>query len=116
MLALVSAADAAGSAWQAQAVLAGTAVNQDGRSSSLTAPNGPSQQETMHAALRSGERGAWEVGHLQMHGTGERPRVPLSPATARPGIRVQVPPHAIATMLVFGGYLVFCDPNSGTAS
>jgi 3-oxoacyl-(acyl-carrier-protein) synthase len=57
--------------WQSLAVLAGTSVNQDGRSSSLTAPNGPSQQEVMHAALRSGEVVAWEVTHLQMHGTGE---------------------------------------------
>ncbi len=28
-----------------QVILAGTAINQDGRSSSLTAPNGPSQQQ-----------------------------------------------------------------------
>ena len=33
--------------------LLGTAVNQDGRSSSLTAPNGPAQQAMMRAALHS---------------------------------------------------------------
>ena len=32
-------------------LLRGTAVGQDGRSSSLTAPNGPAQQATMAAAL-----------------------------------------------------------------
>lgn len=37
------------------ALLKGTAVNQDGRSSSLTAPNGPSQQLLVQAALRSAE-------------------------------------------------------------
>ena len=57
-------------AWQSLALLAGSAVNQDGRSSSLTAPNGPSQQEAMHAALRSGDLAAWQIAHLQMHGTG----------------------------------------------
>ena len=31
----------------------GTAVNQDGRSSSLTAPSGPAQQALIKAALRS---------------------------------------------------------------
>lgn len=30
---------------QSLAVVLGSAINQDGRSSSLTAPNGPSQQE-----------------------------------------------------------------------
>lgn len=36
------------------AVLAGTCVNQDGRSSSLTAPNGPSQQAVVRGALAAG--------------------------------------------------------------
>lgn len=55
----------------------GTAVNQDGRSSSLTAPNGPSQQAVIRASL-SGGGGVpsdaavtpAEVACLQMHGTG----------------------------------------------
>ncbi len=55
---------------QSLLLLAGSAVNQDGRSSSLTAPNGPSQQEAVNAALRAGELAAWQVAHLQMHGTG----------------------------------------------
>lgn len=56
--------------WQSLLLLAGSSVNQDGRSSSLTAPNGPSQQEAVNAALRSGDLSAWQVSHLQMHGTG----------------------------------------------
>ena len=36
-----------GSPWLAL-ILAGTAVNQDGRSSSLTTPNGPSQQQVLY--------------------------------------------------------------------
>lgn len=53
----------------------GTAVNQDGRSSSLTAPNGPSQQAVIRASLSGGSgSGAAvtpaEVARLQMHGTG----------------------------------------------
>ena len=52
------------------AFLAGTAVNQDGRSSSLTAPNGPSQQAAMRAAHTAALLGPTDIGCLEMHGTG----------------------------------------------
>ena len=52
------------------AVLVGTAVNQDGRSSSLTAPNGPSQQAVVRTALAWRELDAADVSVLEMHGTG----------------------------------------------
>ena len=42
-------------------ILAGTAVNQDGRSSSLTAPSGPAQQAVIAAALTAGDVGALKV-------------------------------------------------------
>ena len=47
-----AAAQAIGKGMQgAQILLRGTAVGQDGRSSSLTAPNGPAQQAVISAAL-----------------------------------------------------------------
>jgi NADPH:quinone reductase-like Zn-dependent oxidoreductase/3-oxoacyl-(acyl-carrier-protein) synthase len=52
------------------AVLAGAAVNQDGRSSSLTAPNGPAQQAVVLAALHSAGLSPGDVSSLSMHGTG----------------------------------------------
>jgi acyl transferase domain-containing protein/acyl carrier protein len=51
-------------------VVRGTAVNQDGRSSSLTAPNGPSQQEVIRAALRDAEAVPSDVDCVECHGTG----------------------------------------------
>ena len=52
------------------AVIQGTAVNQDGRSSSLTAPNGPSQQALVTAALSDGGLDAAQVAYVAVHGTG----------------------------------------------
>jgi acyl transferase domain-containing protein len=54
------------------AILAGTGVNQDGRSSSLTAPNGPAQQAVIRAALTAatGYVLPHQVSILEMHGTG----------------------------------------------
>ena len=52
------------------AMVVGTSVNEDGRSSSLTAPNGPSQQEVVAAALINAQIANYQVSHLQMHGTG----------------------------------------------
>ena len=57
----------------ALALLAGTAVNQDGRSSSLTAPNGPAQQHVVRAALAAAGMQPASVAALQMHGTGGFP-------------------------------------------
>ncbi|QDZ18521.1 beta-ketoacyl synthase [Chloropicon primus] len=54
-------------------VLAGGAVNQDGRSASLTAPSGPAQQEMLRLALEDSRLDAgFDVEGIQMHGTGSR--------------------------------------------
>lgn len=50
--------------------IAGTAVNQDGRSSSLTAPNGPSQQDVILAAWDEAQLGPERVDYVESHGTG----------------------------------------------
>jgi hypothetical protein len=54
----------------AAVLLLGTAVNQDGRSSSLTAPNGPSQQALIRAAVAAASLPAARLNLLSMHGTG----------------------------------------------
>jgi len=51
------------------AVLRGSAINQDGRSSGLTAPNGLSQQSVIQKALKNARIQADEVGYLEAHGT-----------------------------------------------
>ncbi|GAX72979.1 hypothetical protein CEUSTIGMA_g431.t1, partial [Chlamydomonas eustigma] len=67
---------AKGATPQCYAVLLGTSVNQDGRSSALTAPNGPAQQEVIRQAISNAEAskglagGSCQVTSLQMHGTG----------------------------------------------
>ena len=51
-------------------LLAGAAVNQDGRSSSLTAPNGPTQKTVIRAAISTASAMTRDVDVLQLHGTG----------------------------------------------
>jgi amino acid adenylation domain-containing protein len=52
------------------AVLRGTAINQDGRSTSLTAPRGPSQEAVIRRALRDAGLEPATVGYVEAHGTG----------------------------------------------
>jgi len=52
------------------ACVAGSALNQDGRSASLTAPNGPSQQSVIRMSLRVADIAQELVGAAECHGTG----------------------------------------------
>jgi amino acid adenylation domain-containing protein len=52
------------------AVIAGSWINQDGRSSGLTAPRGASQQALIRAALSCAGLEPSQVGYIEAHGTG----------------------------------------------
>ncbi|MCB9755756.1 MAG: SDR family NAD(P)-dependent oxidoreductase [Myxococcales bacterium] len=52
------------------AVIRGSAMNQDGRSTGLTAPNVRAQEELLRAALRDAELAPEDIDFVETHGTG----------------------------------------------
>ena len=65
-----SSSQAARGAKTVLALVHGSAVKQDGRSSTLTAPNGPSQQEVIRRALADAALQPSDITLTQLHGTG----------------------------------------------
>merc|ERR1719171_51821 len=51
-------------------ILAGTNMNQDGKSASMTAPNGPSQTACTRQSLREANITAFDIQTQELHGTG----------------------------------------------
>jgi myxalamid-type polyketide synthase MxaB len=67
---LKSLADALKDGDEVLAVIRGTAVNQDGRTSGISAPNGLAQQAVIRSALRQAGVSPDEIGYVEAHGTG----------------------------------------------
>ncbi len=53
-----------------RAVIRGTAVNHDGKTTVLTAPNGLAQEEVLRAALGNAMLAPGDVSYIETHGTG----------------------------------------------
>ncbi|MDR3516548.1 MAG: amino acid adenylation domain-containing protein [Azospirillaceae bacterium] len=70
LLVLKRVADAERDGDRILAVLAGSAVNHDGRSNGLTAPNGLAQQAVIRAALHDAGLGPDAIDYVEAHGTG----------------------------------------------
>ena len=52
------------------AVIRGSSINQDGRSSGLTVPNGLAQQAVVRQALAAARLAPTDVSYVEAHGTG----------------------------------------------
>ena len=70
MIVLKRLADAVADGDKILALIRGTAINHDGRSSGLTAPSGVSQQKVIRQALADGRVDPAQVGYVEAHGTG----------------------------------------------
>ncbi|MEO1458868.1 MAG: acyltransferase domain-containing protein, partial [Pseudomonadota bacterium] len=70
MLAMKRLSDAERDGDRIVAVIRGTAINQDGRSTGMTAPNGRAQTAVLRAALDDAGLKPRDVNYIEAHGTG----------------------------------------------
>ena len=70
LIALKRLADAQADGDRIYAVIRGSAINQDGRSTGLTVPNGPAQTAVIQRALENANLEPRDVHYVEAHGTG----------------------------------------------
>lgn len=70
MIVLKRLSDAVADGDRILALIPGTAINHDGRSSGLTVPNSLSQQKVIRAALKNAKIEPTEISYVEVHGTG----------------------------------------------
>jgi acyl transferase domain-containing protein len=70
MIVLQRLSDARSAGQHILAVIRGSAINHDGRSSGLSVPNGPAQEAVIREALRNAAVDPLQVGYVEAHGTG----------------------------------------------
>ncbi len=70
MLVLKRLSDAQAAGDTIQAVIRGSAVNEDGKSSGLTVPNGLAQQAVIRSALAAARVKPAQISYIETHGTG----------------------------------------------
>ncbi|MEM7530533.1 MAG: SDR family NAD(P)-dependent oxidoreductase [Chloroflexota bacterium] len=70
MIALKRLSDAEADGDTILALIRGSAINHDGRTSGLTVPSGPSQQGVIRQALADGRVEPAQVSYIEAHGTG----------------------------------------------
>jgi acyl transferase domain-containing protein/acyl carrier protein len=70
MIVLKRLADARAAGDPILAVIRGSAVNSDGRSSGMTVPHGPAQERLIRAALANADLKPSDIDYVEAHGTG----------------------------------------------
>jgi acyl transferase domain-containing protein len=93
-----------------RAVVRGSAVNHDGRSTVLTAPNGLSQQAVIRSALRNARLESHEISFVEAHGTGTSLGDPiemeaLNAVYGGAGVESDAPPCVIGAVKTNFGHL-----------
>ncbi len=97
------------------AIILGSAVNHDGRSSGLTVPNGPAQQAVIRQALERSKIEPHQVSYLETHGTGTALGDPIEVGALGEvfGQRSTAPPLIIGSVKTNIGHL---EAAAGIAS
>ncbi|MGW0337816.1 type I polyketide synthase, partial [Streptomyces sp. NPDC003011] len=94
MVALMRAEDATAVRAPVLALIRGSAVNHDGRTSGLTVPNGRAQRELIAQALKSARIDPHDVDYLEAHGTGTPLGDPIEVRAAADVLCAGRPPEA----------------------